>query len=96
MTTSTLVGSGHAPRYSVGSVNTAEFFVTVAAATTFLAELGAVPLDHFIPLVLGGVLAAPLGGWIVKRLPARGLMTAVGCLIVLVSVFQLLRAFHVI
>ena len=36
MTTSTLVGSGHAPRYSVGSVNTAEFFVTVAAATTFL------------------------------------------------------------
>jgi uncharacterized membrane protein YfcA len=96
MTTSTLVGSGHAPRYSVGSVNTAEFFVTVAAATTFFAELGAVPLDHFIPLVLGGVLAAPLGGWIVKRLPARGLMTAVGCLIVLVSVFQLLRAFHVI
>ena len=42
MTTSTLVGSGHAPRYSVGSVNTAEFFVTVAAATTFFAELGAV------------------------------------------------------
>jgi hypothetical protein len=29
-------------------------------------------------------------------LPARGLMTAVGCLIVLVSVFQLLRAFKVI
>ena len=38
MTTSTLVGSGHAPRYSVGSVNTAEFFVTVAAATTFFAR----------------------------------------------------------
>src|SRR5215831_16108459 len=35
MTTSTLVGSGHAPRYAVGSVNTAEFFVTVSAATTF-------------------------------------------------------------
>jgi len=96
MTTSTLVGSGHAPRYSVGSVNTAEFFVTVAAATTFFAELGAVPLDHFIPLVLGGVLAAPFGGWIVKHVPARGLMTAVGCLIVIVSVFQLLRAFKVL
>ena len=93
MTTSTLVGSGHAARYSVGSVNTAEFFVTVAAATTFFAELGAVPLDHFIPLVLGGVLAAPFGGWIVKHVPARGLMTAVGCLIVVVSIFQLLRAF---
>jgi len=96
MTTSTLVGSGHAPRYSVGSVNTAEFFVTVAAATTFFAELGAVALEHLIPLVLGGVLAAPFGGWIVKHVPARGLMIAVGCLIVLVSVFQLLRAFKVI
>jgi uncharacterized membrane protein YfcA len=62
MTTSTLVGSGHAPRYSVGSVNTAEFFVTVSAATTFFAEIGAVPLEHLIPLVLGGVLAAPFGG----------------------------------
>lgn len=39
MTTSTLVGSGHAPRYSVGSVNTAEFFVTVSAATTFFTEM---------------------------------------------------------
>src|SRR5262249_6192452 len=38
MTTSTLVGSGHVPRYSVGSVNTTEFFVTVAAATTFFTE----------------------------------------------------------
>src|SRR6478736_2858189 len=96
LTTTTLVGSGHSPRYSIGSFNTAEFFVTVAAATTFFAELGAVPLDHFIPLVLGGVLAAPFGGWIVKHVPARGLMTAVGCLIVIVSVFQLLRAFKII
>ena len=39
--TSTLVGSGHAPRIAVGSVNTTEFFVTVAAATTFFVELGA-------------------------------------------------------
>jgi len=94
MTTSTLVGSGHAPRYSVGSVNTAEFFVTVAAATTFFAELGAVALEHLIPLVLGGVLAAPFGGWFVKHVPARGLMTAVGALIVTLSIVQLVRAFR--
>jgi hypothetical protein len=59
MTTSTLVGSGHAPRYSVGSVNTTEFFVTVAAATTFFTELGAIALDHFVPLVLGGCWRRP-------------------------------------
>jgi uncharacterized membrane protein YfcA len=94
MTTSTLVGSGHAPRYAVGSVNTTEFFVTVAAATTFFAELGASSLEHLIPLVLGGVLAAPFGGWVVKRVPARGLMTAVGVLIVILSIVQLIRAFR--
>jgi len=94
MTTSTLVGSGHAPRYAVGSVNTTEFFVTVAAATTFFAELGASSLEHLIPLVLGGVLAAPFGGWVVKRVPARGLLTAVGVLIVILSIVQLFRAFR--
>jgi uncharacterized membrane protein YfcA len=94
MTTSTLVGSGHAPRYSVGSVNTAEFFVTVAAATTFFTEIGVAPLEHFIPLVLGGILAAPFGGWVVKHVPTRGLMTAVGILIVTLSIVQLFRAFR--
>ena len=94
MTTSTLVGSGHAPRYSVGSVNTAEFFVTVSAATTFFTEIGVAPLEHFISLVLGGILAAPFGGWVVKHVPTRGLMTAVGILIVTLSIVQLFRAFR--
>jgi uncharacterized membrane protein YfcA len=96
VTTSTLIGSGHAPRQTVGSVNTTEFFVTVAAAATFFAELGASPLGNLIPLVLGGVLAAPFGGWAVKHVPARALMVAVGTLIVLLSVYQLLRAFRLL
>ena len=91
LTTSTLIGSGHAPRHTVGSVTTAEFFVTAAAATTFFAELGASPLPYLAPLVLGGVLAAPFGGWAVKHVPARALMIAVGVLIVTLSAFQLLR-----
>ena len=61
--TSTLVGSGHAPRQTVGSVNTTEFFVTIAAATTFFVELGAAPLQHLVPLVLGGMI-----GGAVRRL----------------------------
>ena len=75
----------------MGSVNAAEFFVTVAAATTFFIELGASPLSHLVPLILGGVLAAPFGGWAVKRVSPRVLMTAVGVLIVTVSMFQLGR-----
>jgi uncharacterized protein len=38
MVTSTLIGSGHAPRKVIGSVNVAEFFITVAVATTFFIE----------------------------------------------------------
>jgi uncharacterized membrane protein YfcA len=94
--TSTLIGSGHAPRETVGSVNATEFFVAAAAATTFFIELGASPLDHLVPLVLGGVLAAPLGGWAVKRVPAHMLMAAVGALIVMLSIWQLARTFRLI
>ena len=89
---STLIGSGHAPRHAVGSVNTTEFFVTVAAATTFFVELGMAPWQDLIALVIGGILAAPLGGWAVKRLPPRVLMTMVGILVVSLSAWQLGRA----
>jgi uncharacterized membrane protein YfcA len=93
VTTSTLVGSGHAPRQTVGSVNATEFFITTAAATTFFIELGAAPLQNLAPLVIGGVLAAPLGGWAVKHMPARTLMIAVGVVLVALSAWQLVRSF---
>jgi uncharacterized membrane protein YfcA len=89
--TSTLVGSGHAPRTAVGSVNTTEFFVTIAAATTFFIELGSAPWRELLALIIGGVLAAPLGGWMVKRIPARTLMVAVGCLVIGLSAWQIVR-----
>ena len=95
-TTATLVGSGHAPRQSVGSVNATEFVVTVAAATTFFVELGAAPLQNLIPLVIGGVIAAPFGGWAVKRVSPRPLMIAVGILIVALALWQFARAFKLI
>ena len=96
MVTSTLIGSGHAPRQTVGSVNATEFFVTIAASATFFVEIGASHLHHLLPLVLGGILAAPFGGWAVKHVPARALMVAVGALIVTLSIVQLLRAFRLI
>ena len=80
--TSTLLGSGHAPRMVIGSVNTAEFFITVAAATTFFVELGLVPIQAVVGLTVGGVLAAPLGAYLARNVPARPLMAAVGLLVV--------------
>ena len=94
--TTTLVGSGHAPRMAVGSVNTTEFFVTVAAATTFFVELGASPWRELFALVIGGMLAAPLGGWAVKHFSPRVLMVAVGCLVIALSAWQIARALKLV
>ena len=94
--TSTLIGSGHTPRMVVGSVNTTEFFVTVAAATTFFVELGASPWRELLSLVIGGMLAAPLGGWAVKHIPTRVLMVAVGCLVIALSAWQIARALKIV
>jgi uncharacterized membrane protein YfcA len=66
LVTSTLIGSGHAPRKVIGSVNAAEFFVTMAVATTFFIELGIAHLAHIAALVIGGLIATPLGGYIVR------------------------------
>jgi uncharacterized protein len=90
--TSSLLGAGHAPRQAIGSVNTAEFFVTVAAATTFFVELGLSPWQQLVPLVLGALFAAPLGGYVAHRMPARPLMMLVGALIVALAVWQLYQA----
>jgi uncharacterized membrane protein YfcA len=96
VTTSTLVGSGHAPRMAIGSVNTTEFFVTLAASATFFVELGLAPLTNLIPLVLGGLIAAPFSGWAVKKVPARPLMVGVGARVIGLACWQLVRTFKLL
>jgi uncharacterized membrane protein YfcA len=94
--TSTLIGSGQAPRMVVGSVNVTEFFVATAASATFFVALGASPLEELAALVLGGIIAAPFGGWAVNRIPPRVLMTLVGIVVLLLATWQLARAFRLV
>lgn len=96
VTTSTLIGTGHSPRHSIGSVNATEFFVTAAASATFFIELGASPLAHLIALAIGGIAAAPFGGFVVRFIPPRLLMVLVGVLIIGLAVWQLARTFKFI
>jgi uncharacterized membrane protein YfcA len=82
--TSTLVANGNHPRWAIGSVNSAEFFVTVAESLTFFATLGGLFLQHWekiVGLMIGGVLAAPLAAWVCRKLPHKTLMILVGLLI---------------
>lgn len=95
---STMVGAGQEPRRAIGTVNTAEFFLTVAISATFVWALvtghwqdaGAIQ-DHFSAvagLVVGGLIAAPFAGYIVKKIPRRVLTYAVGGLLLLLAAFQ--------
>jgi len=92
--TSTLLAGGREPRTAIGSVNTAEFFVTIAQAATFFAFL---KLEHhlvILGLILGGVAAAPLAAYMVKHIPAKKLMITVGILIILLSMRTMYMSFN--
>ncbi len=80
--TSTLVASGNDPRFTIGSVNASEFFVTLAESVTFFITMGGLNWKVIGGLLIGGCIAAPFAAWTTKRIPARPLMMLVGCLIV--------------
>jgi uncharacterized membrane protein YfcA len=90
--TSTLLARGGAVRTTIGSVNAAEFVVTVAISITLILHLGIQHWHIVLGLLTGGVIAAPFAAWLVRHLPPRAVMGAVGVLIVAISVIQLVRS----
>ena len=91
--TSTLIGQGQTPRYTIGSVNLAEFFVTFTISATFLATIGLDLFPIILGLIIGGIIAAPFAALATKHLPAKTLMLIVGCVIVLLSLRTIWKAF---
>jgi uncharacterized membrane protein YfcA len=90
--TSTLLARGHNPRNSIGSVNLAEFFVTLSQSIVFLLTIGFVHWQIILGLLIGGVLAAPLAAFGARKIPAKALMLLVGGLIILLSLRTLIQA----
>jgi uncharacterized membrane protein YfcA len=91
--TGNLLVQGAEPRKTIGTVNTAEFLVTLTASVTFVAALGLAAFTvATLGLLIGGVLAAPLGAWLVKRVPAKPMLVAVGILLTLTSLYGVYRA----
>lgn len=91
LATSTLIARGGAVRSTIGSVNAAEFVVTVCISGTLAWHVGIGHWSIVLGLLTGGVLAAPFAAWLVRHLSERVVMVAVGSLIVLLSLAQLLR-----
>lgn len=91
--TSNLLIQGSDPRKTIGTVNTAEFFLTVAISVIFTATLGFEAFTMVTGgLLLGGLMAAPLGAWVAKRIQPRKLLFAVSIVLIATSLFSLYKA----
>lgn len=99
VTTSTLMTLGRSePRRIVGTVNTAEFLVSLAATLGFVIGLWedlVANLAAVVALLAGGMIAAPLAAWLVTRLNPAALGGIVGTLLVLLNLPKVLSSLGV-
>jgi uncharacterized membrane protein YfcA len=93
--TPALLSSGRMePRKVIGSVDTSEFLVAVAASLGFLVSLGSQGINFLwvAGLLGGGLIAAPIAAWLVRHIPPRMLGSLVGGMIVLTNTRTLLKS----
>lgn len=87
---STLIARGRNPKYSIGSVNLAEFFIALASSLTFVTIIG---LTHWLiiaGLIVGGVIAAPIAAYIANKIPKKAVMLLVGIVVIVLSLKRIL------
>jgi uncharacterized membrane protein YfcA len=91
--TSNLLIQGADPRRVVGTVNAVEFFLTLTISATFIYHLGFADLTGAtLGLLIGGLLAAPLGAWAAKHIPAKPMLVMVGFVLTATSAFGVYKA----
>ncbi|BBF71159.1 MULTISPECIES: sulfite exporter TauE/SafE family protein [Sphingomonadaceae] len=86
--TSNLLLQGSSPRHTIGTVNTVEFILTLSISLTFLLHLGWEAFTTYtLGLLIGGVIAAPFGAMLARRVAPRILFSAVGVILTITSLF---------
>ena len=95
LVTSTLIASGRNPKYVVGSVNLARFYVALAGSATFLVLLGLSQWQVLLGLLIGGALASPLAARTTRSLPTRQLLVILGILVMLLSVWIMYKTWWI-
>lgn len=87
---STLIARGRAFRYTIGSVNLAEFFITLASSITFFTLIGIQHWSMIAGLIIGGMIAAPFAAIMVAKIPVRAGLIFVGIVVIIVSLRNIL------
>jgi uncharacterized protein len=82
------------PRKVIGSIDTSEFLVALAASLGFLLSLGTQGVNAVwaAGLLAGGLVAAPIAAWLVRHVPPRLLGSLVGGMIILTNTRTLLKS----
>ncbi|MGZ4615148.1 MAG: sulfite exporter TauE/SafE family protein [Actinomycetes bacterium] len=96
--TPTLISSGRmTPRKVIGTVDTSEFLVAVAASLGFLLGIGGkgVVWSAVGALLVGGLVAAPVAAYLVRHMPTRLLGASVGGLIIVTNLKTITGTFAV-
>ena len=96
LVTSTLISKRNNPRYVIGSVCLAEFFVVLSSAITFFILLKHLPILEILGLIIGGVIAAPIAARLVGKIPVKKTLIAVGVLVILTSINTLVKSLLIV
>ena len=91
LVTGTLISKRKSPRYVIGSVCLAEFFVVFASSITFFLLLKNVFLVDVAGLIIGGLIAAPIAARLVGKIPMKTMFIAVGSLVIITSIITLIK-----
>ncbi|MFM2282563.1 MAG: hypothetical protein RL222_67 [Bacteroidota bacterium] len=89
---SNLIDKGNSPREVIGTVNTAEFFVTFFSTGVFIFFLGIEAWKPVLALIIGGVIAAPIGAYILRFMAPKTIMRLVGILIISTSTYTIYKS----
>ena len=87
--TSSLIGQGNNPRKTIGTVNTAEFFVAFFGTAIFVIFIELNCWTVILGLIVGGALAAPLGAYLVNKTSKKTMFIAVGLTIIITSLISI-------
>ena len=90
--TTNLIHRGNTPKQTIGTVNTAEFFVSFVSTGIFIFFLGVQNWQIVLGLIIGVVIASPIGALLAGKIKPKILMTLVGITIIIISAITIIEA----
>jgi uncharacterized membrane protein YfcA len=90
--TSNLIHKGITPKRVIGSVNIAEFFITISSSIVFMFFIDIKDWKPTLGIIVGGLFAAPFAAYLVKIIKRKPLTISIGSLIAIISIFNIIKS----